>query len=64
MQKQLASKSLDILKDQLKNEAHACCKSKVYAQIVTDPSLQSFFNGIAQHHQQHCDAINQYLNQY
>jgi ferritin len=59
---QIESKNLDIVKDQMNHEALAYKKCTVYAQYFTEQPLRDMANSMAQHHKQHFDALNTYLN--
>ena len=56
------SKKLDIIKDQMYHEALAYKKCKVYASSLQEQPLRDMANNFAQHHKQHFDALQNYLN--
>ncbi|MEA5058639.1 MAG: hypothetical protein EOM66_03730 [Clostridia bacterium] len=56
------TKNLDIIKDQMYHEALAYKKCRVYAGCLSEKPLQDMANDFAQHHQQHFDALQNYLN--
>lgn len=56
------TKNLDILKDQMFHEALAYKKCKVYASSLGEQPLKDMANNFAQHHKQHFDALQNYLN--
>lgn len=56
------SKNLDIIKDQMYHEALAYKKCKVYADSLSEQPLKDMANNFAQHHKQHFDALQNYLN--
>lgn len=59
---QIESKNLDIVKDQMYHEALAYKKCTVYSQYFTEQPLKDMANSMAQHHKQHFDALQSYLN--
>ena len=62
MQKQITSKNLEVLQEQLHHEALACKKSSAYESLFVDPALKGLSRDISSHHKAHFDALNQYLN--
>ena len=58
----LGSKDLSILEDQMNHEALAYKKCTIYAKYFMDASLKDMANSAAQHHKQHFDALESYLN--
>lgn len=56
------TKNLDILKDQMYHEALAYKKSKVYSELFTEQPLRDMASTLAQHHRQHFDALQNYLD--
>lgn len=59
---QLDTKNLGILQDQMHHEALAYKKCSVYTQYFTDPALRDIAGQAAQHHKQHFEALQNYLN--
>lgn len=59
---QIDAKNLTIIEDQLKREALAYKKCSVYSNYFQDPALKNIANTAAQHHKQHFDALQNYLN--
>lgn len=59
---QIDSKNLSIIEDQLQHEALAYKKCSVYSGYFQDQALKSIANTAAQHHKQHFDALQNYLN--
>ena len=60
--KQIESKNLDIIKDQMCHEALAYKKCKIYSSSLNEQPLKDMANNLAQHHKQHFDALHNYLN--
>lgn len=58
----LGVKDLSIIEDQLYNEALAFKKWSVYANQLQDQQLKTMAQTAAQHHRQHFDALQNYLN--
>lgn len=56
------TKNLGIIQDQMHHEALAYKKASVYASYFTDPTLTNIARQSAQHHKQHFDALQSYLN--
>lgn len=56
------TKNLDIIKDQMFHEALAYKKCMVYANTLTEQPLKDMANNFAQHHKQHFDTLQNYLN--
>ncbi|MBQ2661257.1 MAG: hypothetical protein IJF80_01235 [Clostridia bacterium] len=56
------TKNLGIIQDQMQHEALAYKKSSLYAESFRDPSLSQIARQTAQHHKQHFDALQSYLN--
>jgi len=56
------AKNLDIVKDQMFHEALAYKKCSIYSDIFDEPALKSMAGGFAQHHRQHFDALQNYLD--
>ena len=56
------SKNLDIIKDQMQHEALAYKKCKVYSEILSEQPLKDMACTFAQHHKQHFDALQNYLD--
>ena len=59
---EIDTKNLGIIQDQMQHEALAYKKCSVYTQYFTDPVLSSLAAQSAQHHKQHFDALQNYLN--
>ncbi len=59
---QIDSKTLSIIEDQANHEAIAYKKCTVYANYFQDKSLQEMAQCQAQHHREHFDALQNYLN--
>lgn len=55
-------KDLGILQDELIHEALAYKKWTVYQNSFTDTQLQQIARQTAQHHKQHFDSLQSYLN--
>ena len=55
-------KDLEIIKDQLNHEALAYKKWSVYSGYFQDQTLTDMANTTAQHHKQHFDVLQNYLN--
>ena len=49
-------------KDQMYHEALAYKKSRIYAEILSEQPLKDMANRFAQHHKQHFDALQNYLD--
>lgn len=60
--KEIEAKNLDILQDQMHHEALAYKKCSIYAGYFTEQPLKDMANSAAQHHKQHFDALQNYLN--
>lgn len=60
--KSLGVKDLSIIEDQLYNEALAFKKWSVYTNQLQDQQLKTIAQTTAQHHRQHFDALQNYLN--
>ena len=58
----ITSKDLGTIQDEMYHEALAYKKFSVYSQYFTDPQLKDMANRGAQHHKQHFDALQNYLN--
>ncbi|MDR0841113.1 MAG: hypothetical protein LBN26_06985 [Christensenellaceae bacterium] len=58
----LDTKNLDILKDEMFHEALAYKKCMVYAQCLGEQPLKDMASDFAQHHKQHFDALQSFLN--
>ena len=56
------TKNLDIIKDQMQHEALAYKKCTIYSEIFNEQPLKDMANCFAQHHKQHFDALQNYLN--
>lgn len=56
------AKNLDIIKDQMYHEALAYKKCTIYASSLSEQPLKDMANSFAQHHKQHFDALQNYLN--
>ena len=56
------SKNLDIIKDQMYHEALAYKKCKLYVDSLQEQPLRDMAHNFAQHHKQHFDALQNYLN--
>ncbi|MEA4970910.1 MAG: ferritin-like domain-containing protein [Candidatus Pelethousia sp.] len=56
------TKNLDIIKDQMYHEALAYKKCQVYANSLSEQPLKDMATNFAQHHKQHFDALQNYLN--
>ena len=56
------AKNLDIIKDQMYHEALAYKKCQVYASSLSEQPLKEMASTFAQHHKQHFDALQNYLN--
>lgn len=52
---------LTMVQDDMYSEALAYKKCKVYASRFQDPALQSMAASYAEHHRQHFDALQNYL---
>lgn len=55
------NKDLSVVQDQMYSEALAYKKCSVYSSWFTDPSLKNLASIAAQHHKQHFDALQSYL---
>ena len=55
-------KDLEIIKDQLNHEALAYKKWSVYSGYFKDQTLTDIACATAQHHKQHFDVLQNYLN--
>jgi hypothetical protein len=60
--KQLASKNLSILEDQLNQEALLVKKFQNYASQCQDTQLQNMCNQMASKHKNHYETLLSYLN--
>jgi len=58
----LDAKNLDILKDEMFHEALAYKKCKVYSELLDEQPLKDMACTFAQHHKQHFDALQNYLD--
>ena len=58
----LTTKNLTILEDQLKHEALAAKKLKLYAGYCADAGLKTIFEKASQMHKRHFDTLFNYLN--
>lgn len=58
----LAVKDLDIIKNQLNHEALAYKKWSVYSGYFQDQTLSDMASTTAQHHKQHFESLQNYLN--
>ena len=59
---QIETKNLGIVQDQMYHEALAYKKCCVYSEWFTDQNLKDMVNRAAQHHRDHFNALNNYLN--
>ncbi len=59
--KQIESKNLTIIEDQMNHEALAYKKSEVYANYFTDMGMKNLAGQLAQHHKQNFDNLLNYL---
>ncbi len=55
------NKDLSVVQDEMYSEALAYKKCTVYAERFGDQSLKSMANAHAEHHRQHFDALQNYL---
>ena len=55
------AKDLSVVQDQMYSEALAYTKCTVYSGYFNDQSLKNMANAAAQHHKQHFDALQGYL---
>ena len=58
----LDAKNLDILKDEMFHEALAYKKCKIYSELLDEQPLKDMVCTFAQHHKQHFDALQNYLD--
>ena len=58
----LDAKNLDILKDEMFHEALAYKKCKIYSELLDEQPLKDMACTFAQHHEQHFDALQNYLD--
>lgn len=58
----MTTKDLDVLKDQMSAVMLAYKKSAEYQGRFSDSTLSQLAAELAQHHQQHFDALNNYLS--
>ncbi len=58
----LDAKNLDILKDEMFHEALAYKKCKIYSELLDEQPLKDMACTFAQHHKQHFDALQNYLD--
>lgn len=56
------SKNLDIIKDQMHHEALAYKKCKIYSEILSEQPLKDMAGAFAQHHKEHFNALQNYLD--
>ena len=61
-QNSINNKDLSVVQDEMYSEALAYKKCKVYASRFGDPTLKSMAGSHAEHHRQHFDALQDYLN--
>lgn len=59
---EITEKDLSILKDQMNAEALAYRKCSVYSGYFSDPALKDLACAAAQHHRQHFNVLETYLN--
>ena len=59
---QMDTKNLGISEDQMHHEALAYKKCTLYSEYFQDQTLKNLANCAAQHHRQHFDALQSYLN--
>jgi hypothetical protein len=57
----IAGKDLGVVQDEMYSEALAYKKCSVYASRFQDQALRSMAEGCAEHHRQHFDALQGYL---
>ena len=57
----LSSTDLTVVQDEMYSEALAYKKCRVYADRFGDPTLKSMAGAHAEHHRQHFDALQNYL---
>ena len=55
------NKDLSVVEDEMYSEALAYKKYSVYSTYFGDQSLKNMANAAAQHHKQHFDALQSYL---
>ena len=56
------AKNLDIIKDQMYHEALAYKKCRIYSELLDEQPLKDMACSFAQHHRQHFDALQNYLD--
>lgn len=61
-QSMMDTKNLGIIQDQMHHEALAYKKSRIYSEILSEQPLKDMANRFAQHHKQHFDALQNYLD--
>jgi hypothetical protein len=59
----ISAKEFSGLEDILASEENLVSKFTTYADMCTDPQLETKFRNVAQRHQQHFDTLVTYLNQ-
>ena len=59
---EIDSMDLSILEDQMNHEALAYRKCSIYSEYFSDQTLKDLACAAAQHHKQHFDALENYLN--
>ncbi len=59
---QIEAKNLGIVQDQMYHEALAYKKCCVYSEWFTDQALKDMVNRAAQHHREHFNSLENYLN--
>ena len=57
----ISSTDLTVVQDEMYSEALAYKKCRVYADRFGDPTLKSMAEAHAEHHRQHFDALQNYL---
>ncbi len=57
----ISSTDLTVVQDEMYSEALAYKKCRVYADRFGDPALKSMAASHAEHHRQHFDALQNYL---
>ena len=58
----ISTKDLSIIEDEMHTEALMYKKCSVYADYFSDPQLRSVAQQAAEHHRQHFDCLQSYLN--
>lgn len=58
----LDARNLEILKEEMYHEALAYKKCKVYSELLAEQPLRDMACTLAQHHKQHFDALQNYLD--